>query len=112
MQQVETMLTKAINIDPKYAEAYLQLGNLETSRHDYQKAIVLYSKAIEVNPKLSDAHYRLGIAYERVGEKEKAKPEFQKHDEIEKQTAAEILRQRKDVKQFVIALPANPPPAN
>ena len=44
-----------------------------------------------------------------VGEKEKAKLEFQMHDEIEKQTAAEIQRQRKDVKQFVIALPANPP---
>jgi tetratricopeptide (TPR) repeat protein len=108
MQQIETMLTKAVNIDPECAEAYLQLGNLATSRHAYQKAIGFYTKAIEVNPQLSDAHYRLGIAYERVGEKDKGKLEFQKHDEIEKQTAAEIQRQRKDVKQFVIALPANP----
>ncbi|MGA8090270.1 MAG: tetratricopeptide repeat protein [Terracidiphilus sp.] len=109
MQQVETMLTKAITIDPKCADAYLQLGNLEVSRHEYQKAIGFYSKAIEVNPQLSEAHYRLGIAYEHVGEKEKAKFEFQKHEEIERQTAAEIQRQRKDVKQFVIALPAGPP---
>ncbi len=109
LNQIETMLTKAITIDPKCADAYLQLGNLAASRHEYQKAISFYSKAIEVNPQLSDAHYRLGIAYERIGEKDKAKLEFQKHDEIEKQTAAEIQRQRKDVKQFVIALPANPP---
>ena len=108
MQQVETMLTKAINIDPRCAEAYLQLGNLAASRHEYQEAISFYSKAIEVNSQLSEAHYRLGIAFERVGEKEKAKLELQQHDEIEKQTAAEIQRQRKDVKQFVIALPANP----
>ena len=49
-----------------------------------------------------------------IGEKEKAKLEFQRHDEIEKQTAAEIHRQRKEVKQFVIAFPANPssPPSN
>ncbi len=114
LNQIETMLTKAITVDPKCADAYLQLGNLETSWHEYQKAISFYMKTIEVNPQLSEAHYRLGIAYERSGEKEKAKIEFQKHDEIEKQTAVEIQRQRKDVKQFVIALPANPPsrPAN
>ena len=107
--RIEAMLTKAISIDPKCAEAHLQLGNLEASRREYQKAIGFYSKAIEVNPQLSEAHYRLGIAYERDGEKEKAKREFQQHDEIEKRNAAEIERQRKEVKQFVIALPANPP---
>ena len=109
LNRIETTLTKAINIDPKCADAYLQLGNLEASRHEFQRAIGFYSKAIEVNPQLSEAHYRLGISYERIGEKGKAKLEFQKHDEIEKQIAAEIQRQRKDVKQFVIALPANPP---
>jgi tetratricopeptide (TPR) repeat protein len=109
LEQIETMLTKAITVDPKCVDAYLQLGNLEASRHEYQKAIGFYSKAIAVNMQLSEAHYRIGIAYERVGEKEKARVEFQKHDEIEKQTAAEIQRQRKDVKQFVIALPDSPP---
>jgi len=114
LNRIESMLTKAINLDPKLAEADLQLGNLAVSRREYQKATKFYSKAIEVNPQLSEAHYRLGIAYERVGEREKAKLEFQKHDEIEKQLAAEVQRQRKDVKQFVIALPANAssPPSN
>jgi tetratricopeptide (TPR) repeat protein len=110
LNQIETLLTKAITIDPKCADADLQLGNLAALQHEYPKAIRSYSKAIEVNPQLSEAHYRLGIAYERTGEKEKAKLEFQKHEEIEKDTAAEIQRQRKDVKQFVIALPASPPP--
>ncbi|WP_348263048.1 tetratricopeptide repeat protein [Telmatobacter sp. DSM 110680] len=114
MQRIEAMLTKAVSVDPKCAEAYLQLGNLDASKREFEKATSLYSKAIEVSPQLSEAHYRLGVAYERIGEKEKAKLEFQKHDEIEKQTAAEVLRQRKDVKQFVIALPPNPasPPLN
>jgi tetratricopeptide (TPR) repeat protein len=109
LERIETMLARAITVDPKCVDAYLQLGNLEASRHEYQKAIGFYSKAIAVNMQLSEAHYRIGIAYERVGEKEKARLEFQKHDEIEKQTAAEIQRQRKDVKQFVIALPDSPP---
>jgi Flp pilus assembly protein TadD len=109
LNRIESMLNKAINLDPKLAEADLQLGNLAVSRREYQKAIKFYSEALEVNPQLSEAHYRLGIAFERVGEKEKAKLEFQKHDEIEKQMAAEVQRQRKDVKQFVIALPGKPP---
>jgi tetratricopeptide (TPR) repeat protein len=111
LNRIESMLTKAINLDPKLAEADLQLGNLAAAEREYQKAIKFYSEAIEVNPQLSEAHYRLGIAYERVGEKEKARLEFQKHDEIEKQLAAEVQRQRKDVKQFVIALPSKPPAA-
>ena len=109
LNRIETMLTKAISIDSKYAEAYLQLGNLAALQHEYQKSIGFYSKAIEVNPQLSEAHYRLGIAYERVGEKENAKLEFQKHNEIEKKITDEIQRQRKEVKQFVIALPASSP---
>jgi tetratricopeptide (TPR) repeat protein len=114
LARIEAMLTKAVTIDPKYAEAYLQLGNLEASRREFQKATGFYAKAIEVNPRLSEAHYRLGVAYQRIGENDKAKIEFQQHDEIEKQTAAEIQRQRKEVKQFVIALPggSSSPPSN
>jgi hypothetical protein len=44
----------------------------------------------------------LGVAYDRVGEKAKAKGEFQLHDEIEKRRAAEVERQRKEVKQFLV----------
>jgi len=114
LNRIESMLTKAVNLDPKLAEADLQLGNLAAAEREYQKAIKFYSEAIEVNPQLSEVHYRLGIAYEGVREREKAKLEYQKHDEIEKQLAAEVQRQRKDVKQFVIALPdnASSPPSN
>ena len=41
-----------VTIDAKFGDAYLQLGNLEYSRHDLQKAIDSYTKAIEVKPEL------------------------------------------------------------
>ncbi|HEY1901439.1 MAG TPA: tetratricopeptide repeat protein [Terracidiphilus sp.] len=108
VQQVELLLTKAITIDPKCSDAYLQLGILYSSRLEYQKAIAYYEKAIEANPQLSDAHYRLGVAYDRTGELEEAKKEFQIHDEIRKQQAALVQQQRREVKQFVVVLPGQP----
>ena len=111
-QQVETFLTKAVAIDPKCGDAYLQLGILSSSQHNFEKAIGYYSKAIEVDPELGEAHYRLGVAYDRIGSPEKAKQEFQLHDEIERQQAAAVERQRREVKQFLVVLegqPATPP---
>jgi tetratricopeptide (TPR) repeat protein len=104
LQRVEDLLTKAVTIDPQCGEAYLQLGVLESTRRDYARAIGYYTKAIEANPQLSDAHYRLGVAYDRVGDKEKAKAEFQLHDEIEKQQAALVDKQRREVKQFLVVV--------
>jgi tetratricopeptide (TPR) repeat protein len=111
-EQVQTLLAKAVAIDPKCGDAYLQLGILSTSQHNLEKAIGFYNKAIEVDPQLGEAHYRLGVAYDRIGSPEKAKQEFQLHDEIEKLQAAAVERQRREVKQFLVVLegqPATPP---
>jgi tetratricopeptide (TPR) repeat protein len=59
LQQVESLLTKAITLDAKCADAYLQLGILHYSQRDFEKAIGFYAKAIEANPELADAYYRL-----------------------------------------------------
>jgi tetratricopeptide (TPR) repeat protein len=113
MAQAEDLLTKAVTIDPKCADAYLQLGILSFSRRNFEQAIGFYTKAIEANPELDEAHYRLGVAYDRTGQPEKAKLEFQLHDEIKKREADEVERQRREVKQFLVVAPGKPgyPPA-
>jgi tetratricopeptide (TPR) repeat protein len=108
LQQVEALLTKAVTIDPKCADAYLQLGILYFSKRDLEKAIGSYKKAIEANPQLDEAHYRLGVAYDRTGDLAKARQEFQLHDEIKKQQAADVERQRREVKQFLVVVPGQP----
>jgi tetratricopeptide (TPR) repeat protein len=102
LQQVESLLNRAVTIDAKFGDAYLQLGNLYYTRRNSEKAIDYYTKAIEVKPDLVDAHYRLAIAYDRIGETAKARQQFQLHDEMKKQQAAEIERQRREVKQFLV----------
>ena len=113
LRQVKTLLTKAVSIDPKCGDAYLQLGILSSSQHNFEMAIGFYTRAIDVDPQLGEAHYRLGVAYDRIGLPEKAKQEFQLHDEIEKQQAAAVERQRREVKQFLVVLQgqAAAPPA-
>jgi Flp pilus assembly protein TadD len=112
MPQVEALLTKAVSLDSKCFDGYLQLGILAASRRDYANAIALYTKAIDVDPQLAEAHYRLGVAYERIGEQDKAKREFRLHDEIETRQAATVERERQQVKQFVVVegQPANSVP--
>jgi Flp pilus assembly protein TadD len=100
--RVEDLLNTAVRIDARCSDAWLQLGVMQTTRRDYAKAIEFYSKAIEANPQMSEAHYRLGIAYDRVGEKEKAAEQLRMHDQIEKQQAAAVERQRREVKQFQV----------
>lgn len=109
LQQAEDLLTRAVAIDVKCSDAYLQLGILAASQHSFEKAIDFYTKAIETNPQMGEAHYRLGVAYDRTGEPAKAKREFQLHDEIKKQEAEAIERQRREVKQFLVVLPEGHP---
>ena len=106
--QVEALLTKAVAIDPKCSDAYLQLGILYFSQHQPEKAIGFYTKAIQSNPQLGEAHYRLGVAYDRIGSPEKAAKEFKLHDEIEKRQAAAVEEQRREVKQFLVVLEGQP----
>jgi tetratricopeptide (TPR) repeat protein len=112
MQQAEALLTKAVTIDPKCADAYLQLGILAASQHQIEKAIDYYTRAIAANPQLGEAHYRLGVAYDKTGQSAKATQEFQLHDEIKKQQDEAIERQRREVKQFLVVLPQPAPAQN
>ena len=109
MQQAETLLTKAVTIDNKCGDAYLQLGILSFVQRNFERAIDFYAKAIAADPQLADAHYRLGVAYDRIGQTAKGKQEFQLHDEIERSQAAAIEDQRREVKQFLVVLQGQPP---
>jgi tetratricopeptide (TPR) repeat protein len=107
--KMEALLTKAVTLDAKCADAYLQLGILNASRRDFHQAIGFYTKAIDANPDLAEAYYRLGVAYDRIGDPAKAAQEFQLHDEKRKQQAATVERERREVKQFLVVKPGETP---
>lgn len=104
-KQVEGLLTKAVALDPKCADAFFQLGNLSASRLDYEKAIGFYKQSVGANAQLAEAHYRLAMAYDRVSQHDLAKQEFQLHDQIRKAQASEVEKERREVKQFLVVTP-------
>jgi tetratricopeptide (TPR) repeat protein len=102
--QIEALLQKAIQFDPKLGAAHLQLGVLYAQRGDYARAILAYQKAIEVSPELEEAHYRLAQAYRRTGDEAHARKELQLHEQLSKKAKEEAERERNEIQQFVIAL--------
>jgi len=107
-QQVVALLNKAVGLDPKCADGWLQLGILSFSKRETQRAIEYYEKALEANPRSGEAHYRLGVAYDRIGKPGEAKEQFQLHDEIEKRDAENVERERREIKQFLVVLQGQP----
>ena len=100
-QQIETLLKKSIELDPKFAEPRLQLGNLYSDQKKYELAIPLYERALALNAGLADAHYRLGQAYVHVGRKDEAQQQLAVYQKLRTQHLADLDRQRAEVRQFV-----------
>jgi len=116
--RAESLLLKAVHLDPKLGAAYLQLGILYSRRKDFSRAISAYQKAIEVSPEefspeqvtpeftetLEVAHYRLAQAYLRTGDKIRAQEELKLHGQLAKKTKEHAERERREIQQFVISL--------
>jgi tetratricopeptide (TPR) repeat protein len=108
LQRIEALLQKAIAVDPKFDEAYVQLGTLYYARGNFPQAISAYKKAIEVNPQSAEAHYRLGSAYKRIGEEQKSEQEMQLYKQADKTETAAVEQQRREIRQFMIILKDQP----
>jgi tetratricopeptide (TPR) repeat protein len=108
LQQIEALLKKAIALDPKLAEAHLQLGNLYSDQNKYAESVPEYEKALQLSPDLADAHYRLGQAYVRTGDKDRAQQQFQVYQQLRAEHLAEVDKQRADIRQFVYSAKDGP----
>jgi tetratricopeptide (TPR) repeat protein len=111
---VESELKRAIELDPKLGNAYLQLGILYSSKKDAPAAIRAFQKAIELLPLPDEAHYRLAQLYRQSGESEKARQEKALYDQTAQQKTKEAEQQRHEIQQFVYTLrgqnPSQPVP--
>ncbi|HSB15568.1 MAG TPA: tetratricopeptide repeat protein [Bryobacteraceae bacterium] len=94
-ERAKMSLRRALELNPDFPEALLQLGTMAESD---EESVPFYERAIKLKPDLALAHYRLGLAYQRMGEGEKAKTElalFRKlraeNEEAEKRRVLETL---------------------
>jgi tetratricopeptide (TPR) repeat protein len=77
MQRVETLLRRAVALDPKLTKGLLELGTLLSEQQRYKEAIPELRRAIQLDPDQSQPHYRLAQAYLRTGQKTLATSELE-----------------------------------
>jgi tetratricopeptide (TPR) repeat protein len=102
--QARSSLEKSVELDPKFAAGYVQLGILNGDSGDLAGAVREYQKAIAIDPQLAEAHYRLAQAYQRTSEDAKAKQEMQTYKEIEKNEARQHEREQAEMQEFLIIM--------
>lgn len=103
LAQIELLLKRSVELDPKFPEAHLQLGNLYSDEKKYSDAAPQYEQALTLNSDLADAHYRLGQAYVHLGKREEAQQQLQVYQKLRAQHLAELDKQRAEIRQFVIS---------
>jgi tetratricopeptide (TPR) repeat protein len=69
---------KAIKINPNFADAYNNLGNLYIEMKEFENASIVLKKAIKINPNFAIPHNNLGKIYLEKGEFDKAEKAFEK----------------------------------
>jgi tetratricopeptide (TPR) repeat protein len=73
---------KAIDLDPKLAVAFVDLGEVFIEKHEYASAVPPLKKALELNPASEPGHQLLGYALLAQGYAAEAIPHLEKaHDE-------------------------------
>lgn len=60
-------LDRAIQIHPKYKNAFLLLGNAHYYKKDFETSIERYQQALALDPNYSDAKKNIGLAYRDAG---------------------------------------------
>ena len=74
--KVETLLRKAVALDPKFADAHYQLGLLYADEEQTGPAVRELEAAARLRPDLKNAHYRLFRLYSREGRTDLARKEL------------------------------------
>jgi serine/threonine protein kinase len=62
-QEAQSILLKAIELNPQSGQAYFHLGAVYMSMQDSSRAIEAYRKVIELEPAFPDAYFNLGYIY-------------------------------------------------
>lgn len=85
LDEIESLLERAVALKPDLADAHLQLGGVYEERQMPPTATDQYQQAIKLQPRLAGAHYRLAQLYLRAGDKTHASEELAIYERLRKQ---------------------------
>lgn len=78
----------AVEIDPRFYEARMNVGILTLGFRKYDTAKEMFSKALELQPKSYDAYVHLGIAQRGLGDMDGAEASYKKAMELDRRKGA------------------------
>jgi tetratricopeptide (TPR) repeat protein len=100
-RKAQSLLRKAVQLDPSDARAHLLLGKIYSREGRYGEAIPEYQQTVRLDPNLIEAYYLLGQAYAHLGKKDLAEKEFDLHQKAYARHLVEDDRERSQILKFV-----------
>lgn len=82
---------RAIKLDPRYFQAYIERGNVKDALQDLPGAIADFTTAIGINPKSAPAYYNRATVMSRSGRRQAAIVDYDKAIEINPKYAQAYL---------------------
>ncbi len=76
LQEAQSDFNKAITLNPRYPEAYLNIANMNLRQGRTEEAVQGYNKAISFRPTYSEAYLNRGVVYLRTGRHAEAIKDF------------------------------------
>ncbi len=58
---------RSLELDSKFAQTYLLIGDLHLNRQEYEQALEAYAQALAIDPNLPQAHSARGYIYSQMG---------------------------------------------
>jgi tetratricopeptide (TPR) repeat protein len=92
LQKARRDFEKAIGVNPDYASAHNNLGNIKAKQRKYAEAMVDYNRAIDLNDRFVEAHFNRGIAREHLGDLAGAIEDFSRAIELDSECGDAYFR--------------------
>jgi tetratricopeptide (TPR) repeat protein len=96
------LLTNALAVDPKMAEAHYRMGVLEQNQGAWAASIPSLERSVAIKPDFAQAHYRLALAYWRAGHKEKGQAEMELEKKYAQQEAQDLNKRLRQITTFIV----------
>jgi tetratricopeptide (TPR) repeat protein len=97
----ETLFKRAIQLEPLFAKAHLQLGDVYLDGRDYTHAAEEFASALRLDPGLWETRYKLSAAYKRTGQPELADQQMRLFLAKKSQSASEDQASGPQLEEFL-----------
>ena len=102
----QTLLEKAVRMNPRLAVAHLELANLYAQRKQNSNAIASFHEAIRLDPNSEMAHYKLAQIYRDLNQLTLAEQELRVYQDLSRNHRDQMAQTRSTIRQFVLAKPS------